>query len=119
MFLGKSLLCEGVPAKHLLCTSLTSCKYTSRLIRYDVYINKRGKLQQLNISKTSIKRRQCAEEDVFDLSDSLGSVADTTYDETIRILTEYLAPQRNVECEVFVFHQEAQASKENLDTFST
>ena len=37
---------------------------------------------------------------MFDLSDSLGSVADTTYDETNRILTEYLAPQRNVECEV-------------------
>ena len=46
---------------------------------------------------------------MFDLSDSLSIVADTTYDETKRILTEYLALQRNMEFEVFVHRQEAQA----------
>ena len=53
-----------------------------------------------------------ASEEVFYLTDSLGIVADTTYDETKRIciLTEYFAPPRNVEFEVFVFRQEAQAS---------
>ena len=46
---------------------------------------------------------------MFDLSDSLSIVADTTYDETKRILTEYLVLQRNMEFEVFVLRQEAQA----------
>ena len=51
------------------------------------------------------------------LTYNLGIEADTTCDETKRILIENLVPQRNVELEVFVFRKEAQASKENLDTF--
>ena len=51
-------------------------------------------------------------EEVFDLSESLGIVADTTYDETKRILTEHFVPQRNMEFETFAFRQEAQTSKE-------
>ena len=54
---------------------------------------------------------------MFDLSDSLGIVVDSTYDETKRSLTEYFAPQRDVAFEVFVFRQVAQASKETLDTY--
>ena len=57
-------------------------------------------------------------EDVFDLSESLGIVSDTPFEETERVLTDYFAPQRNVEYEVFVFRQAAQHTDETLDTFN-
>ena len=54
-------------------------------------------------------------EDVFDLSESLGIVSETPFEETKRVLTDYFAPQRNVEYEVFVFRQAAQLTDETLD----
>ena len=51
-----------------------------------------------------------AEEEVFDLSESLGSI---WLIQRMMKLSVYgiFAPQRNVEFEVFVFHQEAQANQ--------
>ena len=57
-------------------------------------------------------------EDVFELSESLGIVSDTPFEETKRILTAYFAPQRNVEYEVFVFRQAEQHADETLDKFN-
>ena len=57
-------------------------------------------------------------EDVFDLSESLGIVSDTPFEETKRVLTDYFARQRNVEYEVFVFRQVAQLTDETLDKFN-
>ena len=54
-------------------------------------------------------------EDVFDLSESLGIVTDTPFEETKRLLTAYFAPQRNVEYEEFVFRQAAQRTDETSD----
>ena len=54
-------------------------------------------------------------EDVFDLRESLGIVSDTPFEETKRLLTDYFAPQRNVEYEVLVFRQAAQHTDETLD----
>ena len=44
-------------------------------------------------------------------------MADVTCDETKYIIIQNVVPQRNVEFEVFVFRQEAQASDETLNTF--
>ena len=58
-------------------------------------------------------------EDIFDLSESLGIVSDTPFEEISKhLLTAYFAPQRNVECEVFVFRQAAQHTDETLDKFN-
>ena len=52
---------------------------------------------------------------MFDLAESLGIIVAATLEDTKRILTEYFAPQRNVEYEVFTFA--AQLVDETLDTF--
>ena len=47
---------------------------------------------------------------MFDLAESLSIIVAATLEDTKRILTEYFAPQRNVEYEVFTFAA-------TLDTF--
>ena len=59
-----------------------------------------------------------AGEEVFALGESLGIVDETSFDDTIRVHTEYFAPQRNEEYEVFVFRQAAQLADETLDKFN-
>ena len=49
-----------------------------------------------------------AGEEEFDLGESIGIVDETSFDDTKRVLTEYFAPQRNEEYEVFVFRQAEQ-----------
>jgi hypothetical protein len=60
-----------------------------------------------------------AGEDVFELSDSLGVVATTSFDDTKTMLTDYFVPQRNTEYEVFMFRQATQLPNETLDQFHT
>ena len=55
---------------------------------------------------------------MFDLGESLGTVNETSFDDTKRLLTEYFAPQRNEEYEVFVFRQAARLADETLDIFN-
>ena len=59
-----------------------------------------------------------AGEEVFNLGESLGIVDETSFDDTKRVLTEYFAPQRNEEYEVFVFRQAEQLADETLDKFN-
>lgn len=60
-----------------------------------------------------------AGEEVFDLSESLGITATSTYDATSTALNDYFAPQRNPEYEVFMFRQAGQAASETLDQYHT
>lgn len=58
-----------------------------------------------------------AGEEVFDLSETLGVAANTSFEETKTVLNTYFVPQRNTEYEVFVFRQARQGPEENLDQF--
>ena len=58
-----------------------------------------------------------AGEEVFDLAETVGVTAETSYEDTKAKLNTYFAPQRNTEYEVFVFRQASQSPEENLDQF--
>ena len=59
-----------------------------------------------------------AGEDVYDILTTLPDI-DETFDAAKQILTQYFAPQKSTEFEVYTFRKAKQESHENLDSFHT
>ena len=90
-----------------------AARWDTWLRRFDNFVIAR------DVSSATRKRAlllHCAGEEVFQIAETLTS-NDDTYEQIKTTLTEYFAPKRNVEYEVFVFRQAMQQPEETIDQF--
>ena len=104
----------GITPFSLLPESTAEARWGKWLARLDNY------LTAVNITSDGRKRAQLlhhAGEDVFGVYLALGSTS-TSYSDLKDELTDYFAPSRNPEYEVYLFRQERQNQEETVDAFA-
>ena len=107
---------ESLPPFTLQPTDSASSRWERWVRRFDNFVLAKD-IDDNNRKKAMLLHY--AGEEVFDLSEAIGVVAGDNFNQTKTKLTDYFAPRRNVEYEVFNFRQTQQRTGETLDQFYT
>ena len=105
---------EGLQPFSLEPTDSASSRWERWVRRFDNFLVAKN-IDDMDRAKALLLHY--AGEDVFDLSEALGVVAADSFTATKKKLTDYFAPKRNTEFEVFTFRQAQQQQNETLDQF--